>query len=273
MINKVGIIGGSYSGSTLLGAMLSGHSKIFYPGELYYHFACKPLLNSHCRKCCFLKQKCPLVDDPLFNATVVDQNIHEALLQYSKAQVIVDGSKRPIWFQRFIKDHKRWLIIHLIKSPEAFVASSISRGPSERRTLDQAIKIWIRDLKRSVKLMKHYEHSFCLQYEHFVQHPKAVVNFITRKAGLEVEPGLDKYWNFDTHFLGGNNSVTTNFDGCENIIPHTEPVNQKMYKAKHRKIFLDEKWKRVLTKEQLEIITRKTAPFMKLVHPNMIKAV
>ena len=121
----VGIVCPSYSGSTLLTALLGSHSKIFGAGELHW------LLSGDVEQA----QKVIKKSEDLLQTNLIWRDLLQLHISYDKlygsifsrtdCQVIIDSSKRPQFFEKIVPfyPNKRFLFIYLLKHPMRLLAS------------------------------------------------------------------------------------------------------------------------------------------------------
>lgn len=66
---------------------------------------------------------------------------------------------------------------------------------------------------------------------------------------LEFEPGMREFWEQEHHYVKGNPGTATHLDP-QRIGTESE-TNQRIYREHHRTLFVDEKWKELVTAEQV----------------------
>jgi len=255
--NKVGIVGSVYCGSTVLSCVLGAHSKITNVGEI------KELSpkdgdygRPRCTPCRSFKKPCPLWDQPWADDLRVGPRIADEILDHLETPALVDSSKGWWWFNQFLNETDSWVFVYLYKSIEEFVASLKMRGGSRYRNLEITAKIWVRSNKNCLTFIKnaHKQSSFVytLSYKDMMTNMKLSLKIILDAMDLSFEEQMLRFWEVEQHFMSGNTFVASNFPKLEWAVNHDEEFNVARYKERRQTLFYDDKWKKVLTADEIK---------------------
>ncbi|HPQ71540.1 MAG TPA: hypothetical protein PKW95_20610 [bacterium] len=258
-MNKIAILGEAYCGSTVLSLMLGAHPLVFNAGE------CEEITRGTDRPLCSLcrvrELVCPVWTRQWRNELAQSPHPHDDILAKTQAQVLVDSSKYVFWFDKYVPQNAAdWLIVHLVKDPEEQIASYKMRGNEERRDIPQAIRFSSGQYRQNrqwrIAMRALGATTMQLRYKTLATEPAISLQKFLAPVGLSFFlPQLD-YWEFEQHCIGGNTYPYSNYRGLEeraSYIPGEE-YNRNRYRERRRSIFYDDKWKEVLTAEELATI-------------------
>jgi|GEM_PF-4007340 len=212
-----GIVCPSYSGSTLLTALLGSHSKIFGAGELHW------LLSEDRNQVQKIIEKSEkllqtnLIWKELFDKKMSPEGLYDVIFSKTDCPVIIDSSKRPHFFEAIVPLNatRNFLFIYLLKHPMRLLASHImhrSATPEfasmERRPM---IDAFLNDIYQQIV----YQHLISskigvgnrilfVKYEGLVAQTVDTLRYILRELGLAFEPGMLDFRQKEHQMLGGN---------------------------------------------------------------------
>jgi hypothetical protein len=249
----------NYSGSTVLGLVLSSHSRASALGE-------PALILRRDRQGEFKHQRfCAVCADddgsscPVWNRELIDEVRKSpddlwrlATERLGSRDFYVDMSKEVSWVERAAAnpDVDPW-IVHISKPVESFVGSILNRHPSQRVGFVAADWVaaneQIRD--QAVRLSLPYLH---IRYEDFALRFDEILGLLGRFIGFAPEPGQANFWEISHHYVKGNPGVASNFDSSR--IDKQTGANRELYRENHRRIFLDEKWKKIVPPAAVDLI-------------------
>ncbi len=207
--HDVFILGSAYSGSTLLGNALNGHSAIRHLGELSRlpEFGVGDITD-HCVLCATAGQECPVWTPELLAAVQAagPGDAHRVLRdRLGGPQILVDGSKRITWFEQCI-DGAGSLVspfaLVSVRHPFAFADSCRRRIGLEPH---YAAREWRHEMHTTMGTLVATGIPFLVvRYEDLARDPAWMLGRVADSLGLMPEPGLTEFWKHDCHPIGGN---------------------------------------------------------------------
>ena len=247
----------NYAGSTVLGLVLGGHSRaavIGEPASLLKRSKEGWRHKKYCSLCQDDGSKCQVWDADLVAA--VRENPSQVYSLFDRkiggeCDVFVDGSKDLAWLDACVKEKRAdpW-IIHISKPVESYLASILTRREGGTLMEYSAIS-WAR-LNRQIReyaTNRGIPYLF-VRYPEFATRTDDFVRKLSQFLGLEAEPDCSKFWEFSPHYVKGNPGVASHFD--RKLVGKEPGLNKEIYTENHQKIFLDEKWKRLIGKSVLD---------------------
>ena len=231
----VNIASPPHSGSTLLSTILGSHSKIFNIGEL-----AKAFRENRFFICVYCRNNCPIWSKIKQKKFSID-NIYDLLFDITNKDILVDSSKDFTWFLK--KHNQKYEVktkfIFLIRQPEEFVASLkkqrtiFYKGKRISYFPEKAIVRWIEIVQRLLYFYSQYrEVSYLVRYEDLAQFPRKATEDICNFIGIEFEPKMLQFWDFEHHYLYGNSSL-----------------------KRSKEIFFDrDRYKRILTPLEIKLV-------------------
>ena len=212
-----GIVCPSYSGSTLLTALLGSHSDIFEGGELHW------LLSNdreHVEKIIHKSEsllQSELIWKELFEREVTPAILYDTVFTSVQQSIVIDSSKRPNYFEQMAQQNPSmsFLFIYLLKHPMRLLASHVmhrAQKPECRHmSREQVIEYLLDDLHRQIV----YQHLISakigcgnrilvLKYEDIVTRTRETLEYVLRELGLSFQEQMLEYDRQEHHMLGGN---------------------------------------------------------------------
>lgn len=218
MSNTIFILGTPFSGSTILGKILSTIDNTQYVGEIdrITQFSMNEYPNDFCEVCQGFN--CPIYTKDLIKSLEINgpnYHLYQILREKLSTQNIIDGSKHIIWFRKIFNSliadglnaKKMGLkVIVTVRNPISF-SYSYNRSLKEEIPYWQISKIWREtylDIFRTLNILGvDYiivkNESLCLDYEH-------VKGNIENYLNLSI-PSLNTFDPRLFHTLGGNPNV------------------------------------------------------------------
>lgn len=213
----VAIICPSYSGSTLLTALLGSHSEIFGGGELQWLFSDDKKKVIDIIESSESQLKNALIWKELYENKVAENQLYDVIFDRINYKVLIDSSKRSRFFENIVPLHreKQFLFIYLLKHPMRLLASHImhrSESPECRHmTREQAIEHILDDIHERIV----YQHLIAskigdgnrmlfVKYESLVDDTSGTIQYILNELGLPFEQDILNYQSKAHHMLGGN---------------------------------------------------------------------
>lgn len=248
-----------FSASTLVGMILGSHPDIAFLGETDLLMRRRPDGSWRHRKFCSICQDLDGETCPIWSTEVVQElrdhpdELHPRLAKHLGARILVDSCKDwDWWLSRLEAPGIQPVVLHVSKAPEAYISSLLTRH-SLRRPVELIALDWaqgnlaIRQAAQERGLVYHP-----VRYEDLVLRMGEVLADLGGLLGFEPTDGQEEFWHHPQHNLRGNPGTASHLDAER---AEAEPgVNKELYRQHHRTIFLDEKWKKVLTPRQVDRI-------------------
>jgi len=231
-VSVMGLVGLSFSGSTVLNYVLGAHPGVYGGSELYRLISTDSA--THCG-CCWCHDGCDVLSDARI-ATMNERNFYHALAEFTGKKIIVDTSKTLPWFEDMFPRQKKqgislslmlltkhplrqlaafmgWQDNYLFKCGMRSVAKRMLVDPStafsrEKMHLSYWLDVMIDfyDAFYSSPLLESVPH-FIIRYEDFVEQTGATLSPVLAQWGLSFDPETIDYHKFDQHGVGGNAGV------------------------------------------------------------------
>lgn len=255
------ILSTNYAGSTALGLALGSHSQVFFLGEPQKVFTKKSdgewRYNRFCSIC---EQYGKGAECPVWHTSFIQDLRNGEGLLYSKFQqatagkytYLADGSKSISWLEnRLNKESITPYILHISKPVHHFYASVYSRKNEQEKGIFKIARGWVNENERVMQLAASESIPYLhIRYTDFATKNAATLKRINEFLQLPAEIDQEKFWEHEHHYIKGNPGTLTHF--VPEVLEKESTVNQKLYKANHQQIFLDEKWKEILSKGMLK---------------------
>jgi len=263
-IRVVGIVSNLYSGSTALSAVLGAHRDVFNMGEIasmWNETNPNRVKGRRCSICRVVQRHCSVWDWLEPETIPVDRSTHSKLAKGLGANVVVDSSKNPVWFNR-VDPRKGWLLLHLVKSPLELAASYKLRRPALRLQPAQAAYVWYKINSEALKTLfmakRRGALTLTITYRDFAEKFEETVAMVMTTMGKTFEEGQKTYFEQAQHFVGGNSWTMQDF--MEGHKPtQDEPENKERYQTKgRRRIYYDDKHLSVLSKKEARSVYSKS---------------
>ncbi len=223
----IGILGTSFSGSTVLNLMLGAHPQIYAGGEL------SALVLSRgeegvgaCSACGFA---CPYWNDEA-RAAVTQANVYREARRLFAKDLIVDSSKSIDWFNEVLRspEHRAFAptYVLMVKHPIRYLGSCIANITPHRprrhsgRVLQHLAPRRARDaflVELAEDLYRFYEEFFgsfgkavggatfhLLHYERLIADPAASLAPLLDSLALSFAPQMADFFRLEYHQIGGN---------------------------------------------------------------------
>lgn len=199
------ILGTAFSGSTLLGQVLSNRPNATFVGELYD-------VNQGWRKAqCSCPQR---LDCEFWNGIQFDETVYQQLLRRNKG-LLVDASKYPQWILRHAKDLDESKVVVLFTPPENFLFGYYKRkllrdcgGEADARWgIDDRLALYVQWYRMALEASLPGRIHF-LSYEAFASMTTLSLKRLHHLLGTQYRDGEERFWEKrDNHILGSNGNV------------------------------------------------------------------
>jgi hypothetical protein len=272
-VSIVGILGTSFSGSTLLNLMLGAHPSIYAGGELSALILNKddPAVAS-CTACGTACRYWTAQE----RSAITKANLYRNVVRIFGKPIIVDSSKSIDWFSEVLasSEHAGCVphYVLMVKHPIRYLASCTANmtGDHSHSRLTGFFKKRARQQEREEFLTEQidvlaafYDGFFAafgkkigratfhlVHYERLVAAPRTILVPLLRSLSLDHSPGMDDFFRAEFHQIGGN-------AGPLYQAGHGWPVGHEP--ARHRKAFyeagaalrIDDKYRQCFTDEEL----------------------
>jgi hypothetical protein len=231
-VSAAGLIGMSFSGSTVLNYVLGAHKGVYGGSELYRLISKDPA--QHCG-CCWCNTGCPTLT-PKRISSMDERYFYAALAEFTGRDKIVDTSKNLSWFEHIFPIQKGQGIdlslILLTKHPLRQLAAYMGfehnylyqcglRSVLKRALVDPAtalspermhLSYWLDSMIRfyddydASVLTRDFPHTR-IKYEEFVEHTAQALSPTLERWGLDYDEHSTNYWEYEQHGVGGNRGV------------------------------------------------------------------
>jgi hypothetical protein len=267
-----------FSGSTMLGLMLGRHPKAAFLGETDLLARKRPDGTWRHRKYCSMCQdqdgeRCPIWSRERVAKIREDLGrVHRSMAEcHPNADFLVDSSKDWEWWSvRLVDPGISATAVHVTKSVEAYVASVFTRHPMGR-----PVEFVAEDWATGNRVVREHAIAHSIPYLHLryagvASDPQTTFRRLGALLAFTPEERQEEFWNQEAHYIRGNPGTASHIDGSR---AKKEPgVNQVLYETKHRTIFVDDKWKKVLTPAQIDRIyalpsVRRESEILGYTHP------
>ena len=165
----------------------------------------------------------------------------------------MDSSKNKHWLEAAVQrrsvDAK---VIHVSKSVHRYAGSLLNR-----RKGGQSIEAigwhWAKDNRdiREYAASRRLDYLH-VRYEDFVQDIGGTMQRLGEFLDFQPHANQHEFWTYPHHFVKGNGGTATHFDAAR--IERQTGLNRDLYRQHHRMIFLDDKWKELLTQDDLNAV-------------------
>jgi hypothetical protein len=272
-LEVVGIVGTSFSGSTVLNLMLGAHPSIYAGGELSALILGRgDETVAACSACGFA---CPYWDETARNA-VTKANLYRIIESRFDQRVIVDSSKSIEWFHEVLASEAHRGIaaryILMVKHPIRWVASCLANvtlheprqgaGGLLGRLLPSAkrrafIEEQVNDLAAHYdQLLPQLESARSagryhrVHYERFVADSRAAVEPVLQALGLTYVPAMADFSKATYHQIAGNAGPL--FQAGQGWPKGTKPnaVRKKFYEA-GAGLRIDDKYQELMSDKEI----------------------
>jgi hypothetical protein len=266
----VGILGTSFSGSTVLNLILGAHPEIYGGGELI------GLVQQRGRAAGGACSSCGLdcrYWTPAAREMATKANLYRLAERIFGKRILVDSSKSLDWFGEVLGGTENAgiapLYVLTIKHPIRYLAScvvNIAKPRPRRFSLaslrdPRAARMSFVD-RLVADLDQYYRTALAalsaggaefhrLQYESLVDNPRLALAPLLRSLGLSYDDRMDRFYDMIHHQIGGNNGalyqVTRSWQGAE----HETPAFRRAFYETHRGLRIDDKYEEAFTAEEL----------------------
>ncbi|MBK8169252.1 MAG: hypothetical protein IPK60_02770 [Sandaracinaceae bacterium] len=248
----------NYSGSTVLGAILGNHSKAVFLGEPALIVRRRPDGDwRHHRFCAVCsaagtQHTCPVWGDASVAAIRKDPDrVYQiAAEQLRDATTFIDASKDMDWLRASATRVEDAVCVHLVRPVEAHVASVLTRRKRQSHAIEVLAARWAAgnlEIERTCATLRMpYK---LVRYGDFVSNPANSLAELAPLTGLNPEPNQHEFWHKPTHFVKSNPGVLTHYD--RELVAREPGLNRDLYEQNHRRLFVDEKWREMLTAQQI----------------------
>jgi hypothetical protein len=263
--STIGIVGHSYSGSTVLSLMLGGAHEVFATCELEELRRRPPV--ARCRLC---REACSFWTPDFVQQCAATDRLHEIILDRAMTRlgkrILVSADKNPRIYHRAMQRGDRidgFLL--LFKRPEGHAFSFMTH---ERCDLAAALDEYAVICTRSLELLAQSDRPhLVVDYDDLARSPVATLTRICAFFGITFAADMIEYWRHPRRFhtLSGNSGAYAQFFEPPRAAAELEQAYWKEeYSPAHgrwllthlHEIALDEKWREGLSGAQQEEIHR-----------------
>lgn len=199
------ILGTAFSGSTLLGQILSNRPNATFVGELFD-------VHQGWRKA---QCSCPQgFDCEFWNGIQFDDTVYQQLLSRTEG-LLIDASKYPQWILPHAKAMDESKVVVLFTYPENFLFGYYKRmllrdwgGETDASwTIDDRLALYVSWYRKALEASLSGRIHF-LSYEAFTNRTTVSLQRLHQLLGTQYRDGEERFWEkTDNHILGSNGSV------------------------------------------------------------------
>jgi Sulfotransferase family len=272
-IRVIGVLGTSFSGSTVLNLLLGAHPRIYAGGEMIGLVLNRDKPGSGSCTSCGLDCR---YWSAAARASVNKNNVYQIADRAFGRQLIVDTSKSAEWFKETVGSSGQVEIasyVLLVKHPIRYLASCVvNMGDCRPRDLRRR---WLGRMtpggtrgalidQLAQDLTAYYRNFFAsytqmiggctfhlLHYERLVADPPRALAPLLKSVGLSYDAGMDDFYSADHHQIGGNNGavyqINRSWQGAEAEIP----AFRRAFYEDYRGLRIDEKYRQVFSAREL----------------------
>lgn len=225
-LSVIGILGTSFSGSTVLNLMLGAHPEIHAGGELSALILARGEESAGaCTACGFA---CPYWSEEA-RARVGKASLYREVERIFGKRVIVDSSKSIDWFNEVLASDAHRDVgasyVLMVKHPIRYLASCLANATSHRPRRGGGLlgKLSPARMRQSfvdelIEDLHDFYHRFfwnfgkavgsatfhLMHYERMVADPRATLAPLLDSLGLDYAPQMDDFFRATYHQIGGN---------------------------------------------------------------------
>lgn len=270
----IGVVGLSYSGSTLLNYALDSHPQVYGGGELHWMEG-KPHADGRVYNFCALcRDDCPVWTPENRAAVKGVDRFHDVVAAVTGKAVICDTSKMIEWFDKvmpaanpatvfdlhlMVKEIPRHMgsIMHKALVREAYAAGRDTLTAPDDDAID-AMMTGIHRYYRNIHSRFARGGMGVIRYERLIADYPAVTGRLLARAGLPFDPAMaaDRIYDRPHHAIGGNGGALMQFHGKVEAHRLDNPVLVRSQEEKYARkgLFLDESHRTILTPRQADHI-------------------
>lgn len=237
------ILSSDRSGSTWLGYVLGSTPNAAFLGEFYR--AWDDHLRVPCSWCsAHGRDSCEVLGD--IQGQPASRAFEIALAQ-TRAQVLVDASKRIAWAERFLAPDRHFnpVLIHLIRDPRGWYASEKKRRPE---TGSQLIDQWIAEnLEIRDFLQLNNVPATTVFYDEIAARAPQGFAELCVTLGISFAESALQYWLKPHHGFAANGASSPVLSGAPKAIDWMITGDDKFYREHANQSFVDDRWKTQLS--------------------------
>lgn len=266
-IDAVIICGAGHSGSTLLGLILDSHSRCFYVGEggkvRFLGDERKAVRKRACKIC---GDQCEIWSRFEWDR---DRALYAQVAEHVGASVIVDSTKNVTWLRDRIDEARHAGVnphlVMLLRDGRAVTNSRFRKYPE--RDAETQIRSWMAQIEATRALFDEFTGpKSCIRYEELATRPEEVMRALCEMLGIDFEPAMLQFDEFEHHPLGGNNGTqylaTRGRAGSALGSPVSVDERSREYYQQHPTgIRLDLRWREELDAEHRALFDRVAGTF------------
>jgi len=263
-IDRYGILGISYCGSTLLSSILGQSPRTFSCGETHWILDKRDTFHCtvHPKKCDFWTKE--LLEE-LNIKNYYNRVVEEAYSRYKCTSVIFSDKNSCFYLPAIENGAIITKFILLFRKPEAFATSWLKKPANKNKSLNTALMLYRDGYNKNLELAKGFNVPLVkVFYDDFVNNPAQFIRILCKKLYIQYTPKMLDYWNITekTHNIGGNAMMWLNVgreEKFDQMYQQSQKTDLEWYKTNKKKIIPDNRWEEWLTKEQKNVILNSDA--------------
>lgn len=201
-VRVIGIIGRSYTGSTLLGKLFAASPHLASPGEVNWLHSMKE--RGVCIPCSQKSKQCPVITKDFVSEDFAYEDLYESVARrFDKDTIIVSDLYREK-YERFVKPGCMDGIV-LYKSPLNFVASDLRRKPKNIPEVAATTKNFVQTYGDIIEWTKRFcRKTIFINYEEFSSDYKWFMKKIISELELDDYEIPDDLSTIEYHYIYGS---------------------------------------------------------------------
>ncbi len=255
------VMSSTYSGSTILSAILGSSPNAYFVGEpalIFRRNASGRWRHQIFCTACKLDPadtECPIWGRPVIHAVRARPELYFDILNRRVPEGstrLVDSSKNLRWIDSGLCHTVETCVLHITKPVEAFLASLVNREKA-RFNLGYCAQHWSDENLRIVDYCRARRIKYLhVDYNQFARNPDETLFDVENWSGSG-PISRQAEWTDPPHYIKGNPGTATHFTSVEHT-EELEGMNSELYRAGHRRIFLDEKWRTLINAGQVKAL-------------------
>lgn len=253
------ICGAGHSGTTLVGLVLGSHSQSFFAGEAYLTRKLFCPTKGEKPPCCNVCGSDCTVWNQLEPGE--DESLYRQLRRITGLPVVIDSTKGLIWLGQKIEEayqsKPQPYLIYMRRDGRSFLSARLRKFPGS--DIMEHINYWIAQIEGTNDLFEKFKGpKIELRYEELATNPVPHFQKLCDFAGLDFEPAILNYYNFEHHPLGGNSGTQYLIEKARigQIHLKLQHQHQNYYPDHPLGIRLDMRWKEELDNESTELFDK-----------------
>ncbi|HEY2250863.1 MAG TPA: hypothetical protein VGH74_07365 [Planctomycetaceae bacterium] len=250
----------NWAGSTVLGLVIGSHPSAAFLGEpamIVRRDSQGKWRHQEFCSTCGVDSPTPC---PIWNPALIAQvratpdRVYDTVAErLPSARFFVDSSKNKNWLEAAVqRGNVNAKVIHISKAVHRFAGSALNRRKT-RGSIEAIGWHWAKDNQeiRDLAAARNLDYLH-VRYADFARDVAGTLLRVGEFLNYQPDARQAEFWTYPHHFVKGNPGTATHFD--EKRIESQAGLNRDLYRENHRMIFLDDKWKELMTPDELSAL-------------------